>query len=374
MPSSPPLPHIPRAKLASALKLLGVNAAILLAGVIALELAFGRWFAPYHPPSGSIFGRTFRGEQRVYQPYGEIRYVRDQYGLRGPIAAIDQIELVTVGGSTTDQTLISEGDTWQDVIHARTGIRLTNAGDEGISSNGHVVAVTEWLHRIPQLKPRFYLHYIGLNDAVYAYLWAEPGSKDLIDAQIADQENRRALHRFVRGRSALIQGVIRLRDYFGGPPAIFLNPPQQPDPSAPEVRAEADRGPMLEYIRRVYTPNLRRIVDEHRKRGEQVIFVSQTARPAMFRREGEVYWVRDPKVAHYAVAIGLINAATETFCREAGPDCRFVDLASELVFEDSEFYDNVHTTSAGARRIGVYLAEKLLPILRPGEGAAPKVN
>ena len=160
-------------------------------------------------------------EQKLYQPHGVVTYVRDEYGLRGPEKAVEKIEVASVGGSTTDQTLISEGETWQDVIFAQTGIRITNAGDEGISSTGHVVALVEWLHRIPNFRPRFYLHYIGLNDAAFAQAWTLPGSKDLVEAQIADQENRRALHRFIRGRSALVQGFIALKSWIGGPPSLY---------------------------------------------------------------------------------------------------------------------------------------------------------
>jgi len=346
-------------------RVLGANLLIVLAGVVAIELALGGWFAPYHPPSGSIFGRTFRVEQRAYQPHGIVTYVRDEYGLRGPEKSIEKIEVASVGGSTTDQTLISEGETWQDTIFAQTGIRITNAGDEGISSTGHLVAVTDWLHRIPNFRPRFYLHYIGLNDAAYAFAWTLPGSKDLVAMQIGDQENRRALHRFIRGRSALVQGFIALQSWLGGPPKIFTGTPTQHDPARPEFRAEVDQQPIRDYIQRIYAPNLRRLIEEHRKRDEQVIFVSQAARPAMFRVEGGTIWVRDPGIAGYAVALRLINAATKAVCEQNAPACHFIDLASEISFEDSEFYDNVHTTPAGARRIGTYLAKKITPIVRP---------
>jgi hypothetical protein len=347
-------------------RLVAINLLVALAGVVAIELALGRWFAPYHPPSGSIFGRTFTLEQRLYRPYGLITYVRDEYGLRGPEKAINKIEVATVGGSTTDQIFISEGETWQDVVHALTGIGITNAGDEGISSTGHVVAVTEWLHRIPNFRPRFYLHYIGINDALYASAWALPNSKKLIEAQIADQENRRALHRFIRGRSALVQGFIALQSLIGGAPKVFTAPPAQRGPQALEVRAETNEEPILGYIQRIYEPNLRRLIAEHEKRGEQAIFVSQTTRPSLFRVDGNTVWVGDPAMAGYIVALRLVNAATESVCKQNTPTCRFIDLALEISFQDDEFYDNVHTTPAGARRIGTYLAKKLLPIVRPG--------
>ena len=104
-------------------------------------------------------------------------------------------------------------------------------------------------------RPRFYLHYIGLNDAVFAYAWTLPNARPLVEAQIADQENRRALHRFIRGRSALVQGFIALQSWLGGPPKVFTAPPAQRFQDAPEVRAEANEQPIREYIRRIYEPN-----------------------------------------------------------------------------------------------------------------------
>jgi len=346
-------------------RLLGINLAIVVIGLILIELALGRWFAPYHPPSGSIFGRTFKLRQELYEPHGVITYVRDEYGLRGPEKAVDKIEVASVGGSTTDQIFISEGETWQDVIYAKSGIRITNAGDEGITSTGHLVAVVEWLHRIPRFHPPFYLHYIGVNDAAFAAAWTLPNSRALMETQIADQENRRALHRFIRGRSALVQGFIALRSWMSGPPAVFTAPSlSHRDAGRPEVRAEVNEQPIMEYIQRIYEPNLRRLIAEHQQRGEVAIFVSQTARPSLFRVEGNTVWVRDPGLAAFGVALRLVNTATKGICTRNAPTCQFIDLASEISFQDDEFYDNVHTTPAGARRIGIYLAEKLPAIMR----------
>jgi hypothetical protein len=84
----------------------------------------------------------------------------------------------------------------------------------------------------------------------------------------------------------------------------------------------------------------------------------------LFRLEGDAVWVRDPAIAGYAVALRLTNASTQAVCAEYPSSCRFIDLASEIAFRDDDFYDNVHTKHAGARRIGMYLAEKLLPIVR----------
>src|SRR5436305_7234603 len=248
-----------RSRIASFSIVAGANILAIAAGLVALELFFGGWFADYHPPSGSIFGRTFTLEQHYYEPHSTVVYTRDQYGLRGSTTPIDKIELVTVGGSTTDQRFITEGETWQDVIHALTGLAITNAGDEGISSTGHVVAVAEWLHLIPNFHPHFYLHYIGVNDAAYAFFATRPQSREAILAHLEDEKNRRALHRIVRGRSAIIQSYLRLKDWFSGPPAVFGAPAPPPKTLGPELSVDVDRTPIVDYIERIYQPNLLRL-------------------------------------------------------------------------------------------------------------------
>src|SRR4029078_1164724 len=106
-----------------------------------------------------------------------------------------------------------------------------------------------------------------------------------------------------------------------------------------------------------------------------VILVSQPARPSQFRRQGSDVYVRNPGFAGYAVALSLVNDATGALCKERRRECHFIDLASELSFEDDDFYDNVHTTPAGARRIGEFLSDRLLPIpagrrkYRPAKGS-----
>jgi hypothetical protein len=315
-----------------------------------------------------MFSRTFKLEQRVYEPHGIVIYVRDRYGLRGSERDIDTIELATVGGSTTDQRLISEGETWQDVIRLLSGIHITNAGDDGLSSSGHVVALIEWLHRLPALHPRFYLHYIGINDALFARCYT-PNSKHECEAAIAMQSTNWEFGRFIRGRSVLYEGLIVLRSWLSGAPDLF-NGHQWVDLQASEIRAKFDEQPIMDYIRKIYEPNLRRLIAEHQTRNEQPIFVSQTIRPSLFRREGGTVLVRDRDVGVFLVALGLVNAATHAICEQNEPNCHFIDLASEVSFRDDEFYDDVHTTPAGARRIGTYLAEKLYPIVRRESAAS----
>src|SRR5262249_8920924 len=59
--------------------------------------------------------------------------------------------------------------------------------------------------------------------------------------------------------------------------------------------------------------------------------------------------------------LALYNAELLRFCAEAKAHC--IDLAAELRFGPGDFYDSVHTTPQGSRKIGTFLAAKLLPLL-----------
>jgi hypothetical protein len=57
-----------------------------------------------------------------------------------------------------------------------------------------------------------------------------------------------------------------------------------------------------------------------------------------------------------------INAATRTVCNEYPDDCRLIDVANDLSFEPGDFYDLVHNTPAGARKLGEFLAPRLTAV------------
>ncbi len=141
-----------RSKLSQVVALVIVNLAALAVIVLGCELIFGNWLAPFVPPGAAIVDQDFTYRQTLYDPAGEIRYVRDKFGLRGVHEPLDRVQVVTVGGSTTDQRYVGEGQTWQDVWRKAGNVAVANAGVDGMSSFGHIVAVTEWLHKIPRTQ------------------------------------------------------------------------------------------------------------------------------------------------------------------------------------------------------------------------------
>lgn len=97
------------------LAILGVNFALLGVGIAIVELAFGGWLKPA-PLTRLLIPKAVTLQYDVSKLYPAsnpvITYSRDPYGLRGRHACPAEVNLLTVGGSTTDQRMLRDGETW----------------------------------------------------------------------------------------------------------------------------------------------------------------------------------------------------------------------------------------------------------------------
>lgn len=107
-----------------------------------------------------------------YQKVDPIIFLkRTSIGLRGPELDLskNQLRVVTMGGSTTECIVLSDGTTWPDIFNKLLGTKywVGNAGVNGQSSWGH----QEYLRNfIIDLKPKYTMFLMGANEANSFYL------------------------------------------------------------------------------------------------------------------------------------------------------------------------------------------------------------
>jgi hypothetical protein len=101
----------------------------------------------------------------------EILYKRDQYGLRGRSKSLKKIDILTVGGSTTDEKFVDEKKTWSEQLEylinnssKSNKIDVVNAGIDGQSTFGHIWNFENWFNLIDNFSPNYIIFYIGLNE------------------------------------------------------------------------------------------------------------------------------------------------------------------------------------------------------------------
>ena len=364
-----------------AVRVIAVNMVLLSFGLMVLELWFGNWIDPYRLDLLNIprnVDMRFDVSHLYASETETVVYRRDRYGLRGPYDSPASIDILTIGGSTTDQRAISEGETWQDVLSqefASHGLPMTvaNAGVDGQSTYGHIKDFDLWFPRVPDLRARFVLFYVGLND-----FWADAASSfdDLREkatsttawswsAAIRERSALYYLYRTVRGMAHARLAYRLDHHHVDWDRVAYVDRP-----------AVSDHERLMRERLRAYEERLKQLVVKVRDMHARPIFVTQVywsyklhrgtvLGTAATRRYGDAE-INGVDLYHM---INLINSVTMRVCKASDAVC--IDLAGELAFDDADFYDGAHNTPRGAAKVGRYLYTRLAPVLTPPASSTP---
>lgn len=347
------------------LRILAVNVLVLGFGVLLIELLFGGWFAsgqlnllniPRNVSVSYNLDGLYDSEDRTAE------YVRDRYGFRGTYPSPDSIDILTIGGSTTDQRFVTEGKTWQDVLaqefkKAGKTVYVVNAGVDGQSTLGHIKSLEWWLPHVPGLKAKYFLYYIGINELYSAELSA-------FDALLLDGYTPTFLDLY-RDRSALYYLYRTARGTYEAYEARLAHQPFDLG-AAPltEKPLLADHAGFMQKQLQAYERRLRRLLQRTKEMGATPICVTQVYR--LYKESNGRILGLDTRKDYRGVQINgvdfymmmqLLNRTTISVCRDEGGIP--VDLAGELDFEDVDFYDSGHNTPQGSAKIGRYLYDRL---------------
>ena len=328
------------------LRLVAVNIGILALGLLVLELYFGSWIVDNRVRHlNLIVDRLYVHDvSSLYDNGGRpIVYRRDEYGLRGDYESPDSIDILTLGGSTTDQKYITEGETWQDVVRdrfAREGrtVSVVNGGVDGHSTRGHLRSFAWWFPNIPDLAPRYILYYVGINDSHVGAVREFDRLRGDESASWADElRERSGLYYAYRTLHGIWQArqrkIARRRVNFARLHWV----------SAPGHENHAQRSKLA---RMSYARRLERLIRLTRDLGAEPVVVTQLIRSFKIR-DGRTVGVQSANVGNgvdESIKMRLFNRTTMDVCRRQSAIC--IDLATDLrtAFEDRDFYDFVHTT------------------------------
>lgn len=347
------------------LKILAVNFIIFIICLIIIEIIFGGWF------NADRLNRLNMLKDCVllldvsnlrHDPNPIIKYSRDKYGLRGNYPNPGKIDILTVGGSTTDQRYIRDGETWQDVlqnsfIKAGVTVFVVNAGIEGQSTYGHIKNFQWWFPNIPNLRPKYILFYVGLND-----FYKEAG---LECDGLADTKQNYNLETRIRHNSALWHMIRTIRGAYTA--MVVEKISHRSIDFSRELwtnkALQIDYGFMKTRLNE-YANRLRILADKTYALGAKPIFVSQPSRRYRITPNGiqgldkvNVYDGHPYNGVDYYHMMKKLDNVTKSVAAEKG--ALFVDLAGQNVWEDSDFYDFSHMTPQGTKKVGTLLYEAL---------------
>lgn len=334
------------------------NVVLIGIGILILDLIFGNWINQDNLNKLNIIRDrtiTYKIGELYESPLKRATYTRDRFGLRGQFENPSEIVLLTVGGSTTDQRYITNGQTWQDVLQQEfetvgNNIVVANAGVDGQSTFGHIKNFDYWFPNIPNLRPQYVLFYIGLND----WYKDEGYGYDALLTKNADKSFRQLL----KERSAIyyvgriLYGIYQAEHIRHGSSALkkekWVSEPLQT--SYDEIMATR----LKEYAER-----LELLIERTKRLGWTAIFVTQPSRYYRLNK-GRIEGFKE-SINYNGVPINgvdyyyMMRKLDRVTCSKAKEHNIFcIDLAKQMMqeLEDDDYYDFAHMTPKGAKKLG----------------------
>jgi lysophospholipase L1-like esterase len=303
---------------------------------------------------------------------GVSRYRVNSFGIRGRTFGPDASEfrILAVGGSTTECAQLDETEVWTSLLEQALrpmpdGRRpwVGNVGRSGLTTREHLLQLERLLPQYPRIDA--VLAMVGANDMLSALKQGpryRPFGPDLSRAFL-----------LLPGKSALRQAVLRVklswnaRRAFGPEDAATLERARR---ARREARSWIDALPDLKAPLADYRRNLSAMADVAAAGNVRLVLATQPSRwrERMSDRDSRELWFgwvgEDwPEAEAYFTtgalerAMSAYNQALREVCRERGLDC--VDAAAMVAPDAAFFYDDLHFTEAGSRRLAEVLAPHL---------------
>ena len=344
---------------------------VFLVLVVMLELIWGDWLKLKHPLSqfNIPYGKTVEFDPRPLYANGDsiVYYTRDMNGLRGTcFSDLEEIDILTIGGSTTDQRYITDTATWQEVLAREwwhnSGERycIANAGLDGHSTFGHLKAMDDWILPMEELKPRYILFYIGLNDM---YLEGETNDDGRFRKQSVSLLQRNSVvYRSVK-RMFKAQSKGRNELGHGGAELEGLEYTQK------GLMSEKQLTQLTQTKIIAYRQRLEGLITKAEKMGAKVVFVSQPSFRYIVSEEQEVKgvslvedkWSQQFNGMDFYNILLQMNRAMEVVAKSNG--AMYINLSEMSIWDSTDFYDFMHMTPRGTKKLGKAIARKWTPTI-----------
>ena len=196
-------------------KIISLNIFSILFFFCLIEIFFGRW------------NKNFLGNKEYVQIPNLIKdtklkfnvkwmysqskpfyvlYTRDQLGYRSRDSSHEKPIVLTIGGSTTDNRYVSDGNTWQDKLDlSRPKYDFINGGVDGQSSYGHLKSIKTWHSKyLDEKDVDTIIFYIGINDLKFL--------SDSVDDFDYAQTQKQYIKNLLKDNSFFIQRFLELRN------------------------------------------------------------------------------------------------------------------------------------------------------------------
>jgi len=165
-------------------KIILINLLIFFLTFITFELFLGTWFKnnfKYKLSSERNINKVYKFDFEYHK--GISHYIKNNYGFRIKNDDINfdpsTIDIVFAGGSTINQKFIDFDDSIVGILaNKNKNLKMANSGVDGMSIKGHINSFKFWFNKIINLKPKYFIYVLGINDR---YLVEKYAFRDHVD-------------------------------------------------------------------------------------------------------------------------------------------------------------------------------------------------
>lgn len=300
-----------------------------------------------------------------------IVHSKNSLGFRGeeiPECPDMNLKIITIGGSTTECFVLSDGKTWPDLLGNRLKdvfehLWINNAGLCGHSTFGHIVLMKDY---IVSLKPNIIIFLTGANDIGLTTLNANdhvimkeglkfPSIKDFIKSAANYSEIFAIGLNFYRNLKARNLGLefVAIRRRFS-----FENFIQHTD-EATNDEIQAIKHRHQKQFLPSYQERLMNLIDFSRKNGIEPIFLTQPALYGDFT--DDLTGLDFGKTRNRWIILGLYNDIIKRIGESN--NVLVIDLAKKMPKSTLYYYDLLHFNNNGAKKVAEIIFSELYPFL-----------
>ncbi|OGF64834.1 MAG: hypothetical protein A2Y62_17395 [Candidatus Fischerbacteria bacterium RBG_13_37_8] len=297
-----------------------------------------------------------------------ITHTKNSLGFRGkepPRNFNDYFTMITVGGSTTECLYLSDGKTWTDVLGKKLEPHfkkfwINNAGFDGQSTYGHLILMNEYLAK---LKPNIVLFLVGQNDIGRADLL--PYDKRMKKKEIKYYSSPK-LSVWLAKHSELASLLLNIKRSRA---VIKELAHQQIEPDKVTYLTIAES-----QIQQILDEHAKTYIQPYQARLEELIRSAKTNNIVpVFITQSALYGYgidEATKINLATVKIGdangqlqwellqLYNTATKEVAKKN--NILVIDLAEKMPKSSHYYYDYIHYTNEGAKKVAEIIYEEVV--------------
>ena len=324
------------------------NFFIFLFLIIILEVVFGYWFKKEN------FGIYMRKERKVnwqttssfYGKEYNFYYKRNFWGFRGEEFDPKDVKVIFEGGSTGNQRFTPENLTIVGLLNesfkdSNHNLKIYNASTDGKSVNGYINDFNFWFPKIPNFNPEYVIFYIGINDRFDNF-----DGRYLLDNKISEKKIDQ-LKDYIKNNSFFVDKFKFIKNkYF--PKNTFAY--DLSNNLLYENYEYIDYQTAIKIHDKVDDENLILIKNFRSKLDQLNLIIKKLEIKAIFINQLMYDGLKDQKL--YLVNNELKNFALEN-------NYFLIPLDEMIVFNKDDFFDPIHTTPKGSKKI----ADSIYPLL-----------